>query len=111
MHQVTDHPEFIKTIREIRDAEEEYDRLINSAKEKADNVMRDAKEQLSHERMNNEQKITAYKNEQLQNGSKEIEAEVEKIISKSKEDGAKLTKKKPDSAIVSKLMKSFLTNL
>lgn len=111
MHQLSEQPEFIKTIKEIRDAEEEYDRLINSAKEKADKTMREAKEQISHQRMDNEQKITAYKNECLQDGSKKIETEVEKIISKAKDDGSKITKKKMEAAVVSKFVKEFLTSL
>ncbi|VVC03168.1 Uncharacterised protein [Candidatus Bilamarchaeum dharawalense] len=111
MHQVSEHPEFVKTIREIRDAEEEYDRLINSAKEKADKTMRDAKEKISHERMKNEEELTTYKNEHLQKGSKEIEQEVEKLVSKAKDDGSKLSKKKLENSEISKLVKDFLATL
>ncbi len=111
MNQVSEHPEFIKTIREIRDAEEEYDRLINSAREKADKTMRDAKERISHERMGNEERITDYKNERLQKGSREIEAEVGKTTGKAKDEGAKLAKKKLDGGAVSKLVKDFLSGL
>ncbi|MFH1520024.1 MAG: hypothetical protein ABID61_00090 [Candidatus Micrarchaeota archaeon] len=111
MHQLSEHPEFIKTIQEIRDAEEEYDRLINSAKEKADKIMREAKEQISNQRMTNEQSITTYKNERLQDGSSEIETKVEEILSKAKDDGSKITKKKVEFVVVSKFVKEFLANL
>ncbi len=111
MHQTSEHPEFMKTIKEIRDAEEEYDRLINSAKEKADKIMREAKEKTAEERMKSEEELTAYKNESLRNGSKEIEAEVGKIVEKAKDEGAKISKKSMESAAVSKLVKEFVGSL
>ncbi len=98
----------MKTIREIRDAEEEYDRLINSAKEKADKIMREAKERTAEERMKGEEGLVAYKNERLRKGSKEIEAEADRIIGKAKDEGAKIAKAKPESSMVSKLVKEFL---
>jgi vacuolar-type H+-ATPase subunit H len=111
MHQQSEQSEFVKTVKEIRDAEEEYDRLIKSAKEKADNIMREAKEKTISERMKNEEDIITYKNEYLKEGSEAINAEVQKLISKAKDDGAKLTKKKPDKAAVSKLVNDFISNL
>ena len=56
-------------------------------------------------------KITNYKNKRLAEGSKEIEEKVEKIVSKAKEDGAKLTKKKFDQTDVTKLVKGFFNSL
>jgi vacuolar-type H+-ATPase subunit H len=44
MHEASEQPEFMETVKEIRSAEEEYDRIINSAKEKADRILRKAKE-------------------------------------------------------------------
>lgn len=111
MHQVSEHSEFIRTIKEIREAEEEYDRLIMSAKEKADKIMREAKEKTANERMKNQEDTTNYKNQQLQKGSKEIDDEVGKIVGKAKEEGNKLTKKKPDQNTVSKFVKDFLIDL
>ncbi len=111
MHQTSEHPEFMKTVREIRDAEEEYDRLIMSAKEKADKTMREAKERILEERMKAEEEITAFKNERLKKGSTEIEAEVGKIVGKAKEEGTEIGKKKLESAAVSKLVKEFLASL
>jgi vacuolar-type H+-ATPase subunit H len=111
MHQTSEHPEFMKTIKEIRDAEEEYDRLINSAKEKADKIMREARERTIAERMKSEEELVAFKNEHLRNGSKEIEAEVGEIAEKAKDEGAKISKRKLESAAVSKLVKDFLGSL
>jgi vacuolar-type H+-ATPase subunit H len=101
----------MKTIKEIRAAEEEYDRLINSAKERADKIMREAKEKTAEERMRGEEGLVEYKNERLRKGSKEIESEVEKILQKAKDEGAKTAKKKPESAMVPKLVKEFLGGL
>jgi len=111
MHQTSEHPEFMKTIKEIRDAEEEYDRLINSAKEKADKILREARERTMEERLKNEEGLVAYKNERLRKGSKDIESEVEKIVDKAKEEGGKISKKKPESSAVPKLIKEFLSSL
>ncbi len=101
----------MKTIKEIRDAEGEYDRLINSAKEKADKIMREAKERIADQRMKSEEELVAYKNGRLRKGSSEIESEVKKIVEKAKGEGAKVAKKKPESAAVSKLVKEFLGSL
>jgi vacuolar-type H+-ATPase subunit H len=111
MHQTPEHPEFMKTIKDIKEAEEEYDRLINSAKEKADKVMREAKERTLEERMKAEEEIVAYKNDRLKKGSSEIEAEVGKIVEKAKDEGSKISKSKPPATAVSKFVKEFLGSL
>ncbi|HSB46989.1 MAG TPA: hypothetical protein VLD37_03175 [Candidatus Bilamarchaeum sp.] len=110
MH-ASEHPEFMKTVKEIREAEEEYDRLINSAKEKAEKTVREAREKSLEERTKSEEDITAYKNERLRKGSKAIEEEVEALLSKAKDDAGKVSKKKADSALVGKLVKEFLGSL
>lgn len=101
----------MKTVKEIRDAEEEYDRLIGSAKEKADKVMREAKERIMEERMKSEDELVSHKNERIRSGSTEIEAEVEKILGQARDKGAKMGKKKVDKKAVSKLVKDFLGSL
>ena len=111
MHETSEHPEFMKTIKEIRDAEEESDRIMNSAKEKADQVMREAKEKIAEERMKSEDELVSFKNDRLRNGSKEIDAEVEKILAKAKKDGESLNKKKLEAKSVTTLVKNFLGSL
>lgn len=111
MHQISGHSEFMKTIKEIKDAEEEYDHLINSAKEKADRIMREAKEKILEERMKNEEELVAFKNERIRNGSREIEAEVAKIVEKAKEEAANMSKKKIEPSAVTKLVKDFLSTI
>lgn len=111
MHETSEHPEFMKTVKEIRDAEEEYDRIMNSAKEKADNVMREAKEKIAEERMKSEDELVSFKNERIRSGSEEIDVEVEKILAKAKKEGESINKKKLDSKSVSTLVKNFLGSL
>lgn len=101
----------MKTVKEIKEAEEAYDRLIASAREKADKLLRDAKEKSMEERAKGDEEITAFKNERLRKGSKEIEGEVEKLLAGSKEDAGKLSGKKADQQAVSRLVKDFLNSL
>ena len=111
MQKTSEQPEFIKTVDEIRGAEEKYDRIINDAKAKADKIMRKAKEAVSEERRKTSEKIVEFKNERLKEGSKDIEAGVQKIVKKAKADGSKASSKKLQPAAVSKLVKGFLTGL
>ena len=111
MHETPEHPEFMKTVEEIHDAEEEYDRIMNSAKEKADNVMREAKERIAEERMKSEEELVSLKNERLRNGSEQIDADVEKILAKAKKEGSSINKKKLDPKSVQTLVKNFLGSL
>ncbi len=101
----------MKTVEEIKEAEEAYDRLILSAKDKAGKTLRDAKEKLQEERAKSDEEITAFRNERIRKGSKEIEDEVGKLLSAAKEDAAKLGKKKADQQTVSRLIKDFLGSL
>jgi vacuolar-type H+-ATPase subunit H len=111
MHQHSEHPEFVKTIKDIRDAEEEHDRLIGSSKDKAERILREAKEKALEERGKSEEEIVSFKNERLKRGSEEIEGEVNKIVKKAKDEGAKISKKDLDTPAVSKLVKEFLGSL
>lgn len=111
MHEGSEHPEFMKTIKEIHSAEEEYDRIMNSAKAKADRIMREAKEKIAEERMKSEEELVALKNEKLRSGSKEIDSEVSKIIAKAKSEAAGISKKKLESRAVSGLVKDFVGSL
>ncbi|MEW6748745.1 MAG: hypothetical protein AB1295_03500 [Candidatus Micrarchaeota archaeon] len=111
MHETPEHPEFMKTIKEIHDAEEEYDRIMNSAKEKADRIMREAKEKIADERMKSEEELVSFKNERLRKGGKEIDSEVDKILAKAKSEGESISKKKADPKSVSGLVKEFLGSL
>ncbi len=101
----------MKTVEEIKEAEEAYDRLIQSAKEKSGKMLRDAKEKLQEERAKGDEEVTAFRNERLRKGSKEIEDEVGKLLSAARDEAAKLGKKKADQPAVSRLVKDFLGNL
>ncbi len=111
MHQTPEHPEFIKTVKEIKDAEEKYDRLITAAKEKADNILRKAKENIADERSKASEELVKRRNERLRAGSKDIEGTVNNMIRKAKGQAAKISEKKLPAATVSKLVKDFLSGL
>jgi vacuolar-type H+-ATPase subunit H len=111
MHQHSDHPEFVKTIKDIRDAEEEHDRIISSSKEKSDKILRQAKESSMEERTKSVDEIVAFKNDRLKKGGADIEVDVEKIVKKAKDEGAKISKKDLEAPAVSKLVKEFLGSL
>jgi len=110
MHQASEEPVFVKTVREIRGAEEEYDRLINSAKEKAAQTIRDAREKALQERTRAEDDVVFFKDSGLKKGGEGIEAEVQAILAKTKEEGAKISKKKIDGQAVTKIVKDFLSS-
>lgn len=111
MHQTPEHPEFIKTVKEIRDAEEKYDRLITAAKEKADKILRRAKENIADERRKTSEELVKRKNESLREGSKDIEGTVNNMIRKAKGGATKISSKKLPAAAVSKFVKDFLSGL
>jgi len=109
--QETEQPEFMETVKEIRSAEEEYDRIMNSAKEKADRILRKAKENLLEERTKKEEELVSLKNKKLQDGAKGIEDTVKGMLSKAKEETSKISGKKLDKASVTKIAKDFLGGL
>lgn len=111
MQQHSEPPEFMKTVKEIRDAEEERDRVISSSKEKAERILRDAKEKSLEQRVRSEESAVAFKNERLKKGSSEIEGDVEKIVKKARDEGAKVSKKGLDATAVTRLVKEFLGSL
>lgn len=111
MHQPSEQPAFVETVKEIRNAEEEYDRLINSAKEKADKTVREAKEKALGERARVEEENVKFKNERLHKGSEAIESEVQRLVKKAQEDAAGTGKKGLGAPEISKLVKDFLGSL
>jgi vacuolar-type H+-ATPase subunit H len=111
MHQPSEQPEFVKTVKEIKNAEEEYDRLINSAKEKAEKTVREAREKALDERTRTEEEIVGLKDERLRKGSEAIEAEVQKLVKKAREEASSTGKKSMNAQAVSKLVKDFLGSL
>jgi vacuolar-type H+-ATPase subunit H len=111
MQQPSGQPEFVKTVSEIKGAEEEYDRLIASTKEDAEKIVRQARENAQDQRAKVEEEITASKNEQLRKGSDSIEKEVQALVKKAGDAAASAGKKTMDAPAVSKLVKAFLGSL
>jgi vacuolar-type H+-ATPase subunit H len=103
----TDRSEFMKTVEEIKLAEEESDEILKSAKLKADKILRKAKEDVQTQKAKSEEEIVAMKNSMLEAGSKDIEKEVKKIIDKAREEADKIKKKKLNKRETEALIKTF----
>ena len=111
MHENPGHSVFMKTVEEIRSAEEKSDRAVSEAKERADNILRKAKEEIAGENALVQEEITKYKNEKFKIGKSEIEKEVLKTLNKAKDTAEKTRKKHLDKRDVSTLCKSFISKL
>ncbi len=111
MHENPSHSVFMKTVEEIRSAEEKSDKAVLEAKEKADKILRRAKEEIADEAAAAREEVTKYKNEKLKAGGTGIEEEVQKTLGKAKADAEKIRKKQLDKRSVLSLCKSFIAGL
>ena len=101
----------MKTVGEIRSAEEKYDSVISEAKGEADKILRKAKEELAKEKASVKEEITKYKNEKLKSGKTSIEKDVKKTIEKAKDEADKIKAKKLAKTKVISVGKSFIAQL
>jgi len=101
----------MKTVGEIRSAEEKYESTISEGKEEADKVLRKAKEELAKEKAAVKEEITKFKNEKLKSGKGGIEKDVKKTIEAAKEEGDKIRAKKLPKAKVVSIGKTFMAQL
>jgi vacuolar-type H+-ATPase subunit H len=90
----SDRSDFMKTVQEIKLAEEESDEILKAAKLEADRILRKAKEDVQSLKTKNEDMIVKLKNSMLDEGSREIESEVKKIVDKAKKEAEAIRKKK-----------------
>lgn len=111
MHENPSHSVIMKTVDEIRSAEEKYDKTITSAKERADGVLRKAKEEIAEERASVQEEITRHKNDMLRTGKNDIEKDVGKTLEKAKDEAEKIGRKKLSHAAVVSIGKSFVSQL
>jgi vacuolar-type H+-ATPase subunit H len=109
MTEASEHSEFMKTVEEIKLAEQQSDEILRAAKVNADNILRKAKEDVQRQRAATEEKVVAMKNSMLEKGSKEIEAEVQKIVKDAGHDAERIRKEKLTIKDIDKLVKEFLT--
>jgi vacuolar-type H+-ATPase subunit H len=104
----SDRSDFMKTVEEIKLAEEESDEILKAAKIKADKILRKAKEEVQIHRAKTEEEIVALKNKLLEEGSKEIESEVQAILSKAKKQADEIRTKKLAKKDSTVLVNTFL---
>jgi len=109
MAENSESSDFMKTVEEIKLAEQESDEILKAAKMNADKILRKAKEDVQRQKAEQEEKVVSMKNSLLDEGSKEIEEDVQKTL---KEAGNKAEKIRDESLAkkdVDKLVKDFLT--
>ncbi|NYZ76923.1 hypothetical protein H0O02_01250 [Candidatus Micrarchaeota archaeon] len=111
MHENPSHSVIMKTVDEIRSAEEKYDKTLTSAKEKADAILRKAKEDIAEEKAAVQEEITKHKNDMLKSGKNDIEKDVGKTLEKAKEEAERLGKKKVSQRAVLSIGKLFISQL
>lgn len=109
MHENPSHSVIMKTVEEIKSAEDKYDQVISRAKEKADSVLRKAKEEIADEKASVKDEITKYKNEKLKAGKSDIEKDVKKTIEKAKDEASSISGKKITKPKIISIGKSLLS--
>ena len=105
------HSVIMKTVGEIRTAEDQYDKKISEAKEKSDSILRKAREDIASENAKMKEEITKYKNEKLKAGKNSIEKDVDKTIEQAKDDAETIRSKKINKAKLPSIGKSFIAEL
>ncbi len=108
MTEDSERSDFMKTVDDIKLAEQESDEILKTAKMNADNILRKAKEDVQRQRASTEAKVVETKNSLLDKGSREIEDEVSKIVKSAKHDAEKIRTEKLAKKDVDKLVKEFL---
>ena len=111
MHENPSHSVIMKTVEEIKSAEDEYDQVVSQAKEKADSILRKAKEEIADEKASVKDEMTEYKNEKLKAGKNDIEKDVKKTIENAKDGAETISKKKLGKPKVLSIGKSFMSQL
>ena len=105
------HSVIMKTVGEIRTAEEQYDKKISEAKEKSDSILRKAREEIAGENARMKDEITKFKNEKLKAGKNSIEKDANKTIDEAKGDAEAIRSKKASKAKLVAIGKSFISDL
>lgn len=109
MTETSEHSDFMKTVEEIKLAEQESDEILRAAKMNADNILRKAKEDVQRQRAAIGENVVAMKNAMLEKGNRDIEADVQKIVKDASHNADKMRKEKLASKDIDKLVKEFLT--
>lgn len=111
MREKSDHPEFMKTVMEIKSAEEKRSKMISDSHAEADKIARQAREDILEARRRNEETIVAMKNSMLQEGAGAIEEETQALLKKTKAEAAKTAKMGLEAKDAQKLAAGFLQSL
>ena len=69
----SERSDFMKTVEDIKLAEEESDEILKAAKMEADKILRKAKEDVQRQAAEHEEKVVAFKNSLLEKGRRASE--------------------------------------
>lgn len=107
----SDDSEFMKTVEDIKKAEEGADSIRADAKEKSEHIIKKGKESVLKTRSETNDEVVKLKNRLLHEGKDKIEKEVSHIISKAQSEGDGLRKKKIGKDDAVSLLKKFVLSL
>jgi len=98
----------MKTVEDIKLAEEESDEILKSAKMEADKILRKVKEDVQRQAAEHDELVVVLKNSLLEKGSLEIEQDVQKILKVASVKAEKIRKERLAKKDVDFLVKNFL---
>jgi len=104
----SERSDFMKTVEDIKLAEEESDEILKSAKMEADKILRKVKEDVQRQAAEHDELVVVLKNSLLEKGSLEIEQDVQKILKVASVKAEKIRKERLAKKDVDFLVKNFL---
>ena len=100
-----------ETIKQIKTAEDESDKIIHNAKEKAEKILLSGKTKVQEQQSKSSLELSEYKKKKIEEGIKKINLVAEEQINSAKEEAKKIKKAKLDSSQLSELVDEFLSNI
>ncbi|MFA6531062.1 MAG: hypothetical protein WCT31_04985 [Candidatus Micrarchaeia archaeon] len=107
----SDDSEFMKTVEDIKKAEDSADSLKADAKEKSEHIIKKGKESVLKINSETNNEVIKLKNRLLHEGKDGIEKEVDHIVEKAHSEGESLRKKKIGKEDAISLLKQFVLSL
>ncbi|MBI5047041.1 hypothetical protein HZC07_04920 [Candidatus Micrarchaeota archaeon] len=111
MHESHPQSDVMETVKKIKAAEDEYEKLVSAAKQNAESIIKKAKDSALEERAKTHESAVKLKNDRLQQGVKQIDSAISHVLDKTKSDADKLRKKTLDSEKIQMIAKNFLASL
>ena|GEM_PF-2400198 len=100
----------IRTIEDVKSAEEKAKQIKTSAEEKAQKILISSKKEAEEIKLKGEKEALELKEKRISEGKKITETEVTKIIGAAQKKAESIKKKKADSKAVSVLINDFVNS-